>query len=450
MDNMAINQLSNMEFMLYGGRSGMNIGCPSFMNGYKANIGINNGNYYNYYNPAFQGYYNKDIFTHQNDATTVNTDVVNQAHTAGENTNPNIDYSNPQFKGLSDDLNELGNYYVKNSAPSESLSGAAISGAAFGVMNNPRTILHPINTIKATFSDTMKNMFADVRVPNSELNKLYTNKLMVDGKIFDGGHELVSEAYARMHKLEALKHWKIGLFRRSLTAESQAELLKQSEVIEKNLASALKSGNVKEIAKWTEEAKRLGNRFTGWLPKGFRAIGLQKPMTWLRSKINPSQYQPIEGVVEKNIAEAGAKSTLGKSLTHSCGVGSGLFFAGMEFLNDMVFEHKIQDAFEKDSATGWKQVSQTAVKGAGSAIGWAVGEGIGAWAGGLAAMKIGATLGTTIAPGVGTAIGAVAGLIGGSIGCWLTGKLVHSVIGQDVGTLAKVDSFNFGERGRFL
>ena len=49
MNNFAINNLANMEFMLYGGRSGMNMNCPSMYNGY---LGVNN--MMNYYNPMFR------------------------------------------------------------------------------------------------------------------------------------------------------------------------------------------------------------------------------------------------------------------------------------------------------------------------------------------------------------------------------------------------------------
>ena len=54
MNNFAINNLANMEFMLYGGRSGANMNCPSMYNNY---MGVNNfGLNTNYmYNPMFRG-----------------------------------------------------------------------------------------------------------------------------------------------------------------------------------------------------------------------------------------------------------------------------------------------------------------------------------------------------------------------------------------------------------
>ena len=49
-----INSLANMEFMLYGGSSGLNSNCPSYINGYQAS-----NPYSGYYNPMYlQNYAN--------------------------------------------------------------------------------------------------------------------------------------------------------------------------------------------------------------------------------------------------------------------------------------------------------------------------------------------------------------------------------------------------------
>ena len=442
----AINQLANMEFLLYGSRAGMNANCPNYYNGYKVNM-YNNG-YMNYYNPVFRGYGNyntQDIFTQANDATGVYNQ--NKSIQDAYRGTAQVDWSNPQFKGLSDDLNELGDYYVKNSAPSESLMGAAVGGAAFGLMNNPRTIVHPWNTLKTTLSGNVNKVFADIKTNGSNLNKLYNNQALYKGKTFTGGYELVSEAYARMNRLESLKGGKLGWFRRSLSIDKHKALLKEAEKVEKNLAAALKAGNIEEIAKYTEEAKRIGNRFTGFIPQFMKWAHIDKPFVWLRKKfINPTHYEKdVAKVAAKNIESSCTKSTLRSSLKHSCGVGNGLLFAALEFVMDI---GKIQTAFSKDSSTGMTQVGQTALKGAGSAIGWAVGEGIGAWAGAKLGMMAGAKLGTVISPGVGTAIGAVAGLIGGSIGCWLLGKVTHKIAGQDVGTKVEVENMKKTAQGQ--
>ena len=428
MNNFAINNLANMEFMLYGGRSGMNMNCPSMYNGYMA---VNN-NYMNYYNPTmFRGYNGAGV--NQNDATSVNN-KINSIYQQTAQGNQQVDWSNPQFRGLSDDLNELGDYYVKNSAPSESFMGAAVGGAAFGVLNNPRMIVHPWNSLRAT--KAVSEMFKDIKVESSVLGKLWRDEAK-------GGYEILSNAYSRMHKLEALNKSKLGLFRKSIKGVEGADGRLVYDKLKGIMESALKSGDAKKIAEATEILKRETNAFTGYVPRFMRWAHIDKPFAWLRKKfINPSHYEAdIAKVADKAVTEAGAKTTFGQFMKHSCGVGNGLLFAGMEFAMDF---GKIQTAFSKDSSTGMTQLGQTAVKGVGSAVGWAVGEGIGAWAG----AKLGAMAGTAIAPGVGTAIGAVAGLIGGSIGCWLMGKFTHMFVGQDVGTKVEVENMKKTAQGQ--
>ena len=435
----SINSLANMEYMLYGGNSGLNMNCPSYLNGYVGGSMNNYANYANMYgfNPNFKGYQNNDIFTHQNDVTNVNKDVAEKA----ANGNTQVDWSNPQFKGLSDDLNELGDYYVKNSAPSESFMGAAVGGAAFGLMNNPRMIVHPWNSIKTTFFTNETNkMFADVKKSDKFLYKLWNDEV----KGVKGGYEILSNAYSRMHKLEALNNWKFGFFRRSIKGVKDADGKLVYERLKGVMEKALKSGDVNKIAEATELLKRETNAMTGYVPRFMRWAKIDKPFVWLRKKfINPTHYEAdIAKVADKAVTEAGAKTTFKEFMKHSCGIGNGLLFAGMEFAMDM---GKISTAFSKDTSTGMQQIGQTALKGAGSAIGWAVGEGIGAFAG----AKLGAMAGTAIAPGVGTAIGAVAGLIGGSIGCWLMGKITHSITGQDVGTKVEVENMKKTKEGQY-
>ena len=419
----AVNQLANMEYMLYGGKSGLSMNCPSYINGYAPTN--NMMQYANYYNPSFRGYAQNSLYA-QNDATRVDNSKYSM-----QASNTNVDWSNPQFRGLSDDLNVIGDYYVQNSAPSESFLGAAVGGAAFGLMNNPRLIAHPWNA--ATATPAVEKMFAEIKKDGTFLNKLWTNKTM------EGGYELLSEAYARTHKLESLNKSKLGLFRKRIDETTYNTLKKAME-------DALRSGDPKKIALATENIKKATNAFTGYIPQGLRKIGLQGALTKVRKFINPSQYQAASEVAAKNLTEAGVKtSTLGNALKHSCGIGNGLFFAGMELLFDY---GKIKKAFAakdpNDPNKGWRQLGQSLTKGVGSAIGWAVGEGIGAWAG----AKIGAAAGTAICPGVGTAIGAVAGLVGGSIGCWLAGKATHKIIGKEAGAVAEVDEMKKTKEGQ--
>ena len=434
----AIQQLANMEYQLYGYGTGLNSNCPSYFNGYMGQSSLNNA-YANYYNPAFRGgYTGQDIFTQQNDAT-----AVNNPYKQMYETNPQVDWSNPQFRGLSDDLNTIGDYYVKNAAPSESLLGAAVGGAAFGLMNNMRLIAHPWNSIRWALKPTAE-MFTDIGKEGTNLRKLWLNPET---------NGVVREAYGQMHKLHGATHSRLGLIKARLKGDS---LTKANEII-RGMEGALKSGDVNKIAEFSEEARRLTNAKTGYIPKGLKAIKADVPFKWAKEKLKDTFIGDLFGIgkpkptvaeaATKSVTEKAAASTLGGALKHSCGVLNGLMFAIFEFASDLL-GGKIQSAFAKDNATGYKQLGQTAVKGVGSAVGWAVGEGIGTWAGLWAATKIGTMAGTMIAPGVGTAIGAVAGLIGGSIGCWLTGKLTHKIIGQEAGTLAEVERMKQSAQGQ--
>ena len=440
MNNFAISNLANMERQLYGYNAGRYMNCPSMYNGY---LGTS-ANYMNYYNPAFRGYgnYNQDIFTqagvNQNDGTKVNNPYKNVQNAYQGNSQ--VDWSNPQFKGLSEDLNEVADYYVKNSAPSESFMGAAVGGAAFGLMNNMRLIAHPWNSLRHALKPTAE-MFKGIGVEGSKLRALWQNPETT---------RVVMEAYGQMHKLHGATHSKLGLFKARLEGES----LTKAENIIARMKSALSEGNAQKIAELSEEARRLTNAKTGYVPRAWRWLGLNKPYQWLKEtsfakSLGIGAAKPtVAEAAAKSVSEKAAASTLSGALKHSCGVGNGLMFAGFEFLSDFVFERKIQAAFEKDNATGIKQLTQTGIKGIGSAVGWAVGEGIGTWAGTLAAAKIGALAGSAVAPGVGTAIGAIAGLVGGSIGCWLTGKITHKIIGQEAGTVAKAEKMKQTAQGQ--
>ena len=435
MNGFAINNIANMERSLYGYNAGRYMNCPSMYNNY-----LGSYNMMNYYNPTFRGYGNpsQDIFTQYNDATRVN----NQIKTAQDSYQgkTQVDWNNPQFKGLSDDLNEVANYYVNNSAPSESFMGAAVGGAAFGLMNNMRLIAHPWNSLRHALKPTAE-MFKSIGVGGSKLRALWQNPETT---------RVVMEAYGQMHKLHGATHSRLGLLKARLEGES---LAKANDIISR-MKTALSSGNAQKIAELSEEARRLTNAKTGYIPRAWRWLGLNKPYEWFKEtsfakNIGIGAAKPtIAEAAAKSVTEKAAASTIGGALKHSCGVGNGLMFAAFEFLTDFVFEGKIQAAFEKDKATGYKQLGQTAIKGAGSAIGWAVGEGLGTWAGTLAAAKIGALAGSAVAPGVGTAIGAIAGLVGGSIGCWLTGKITHKIIGQEAGTLAKAEKMKQTAQGQ--
>ena len=327
----SINSLANMEYMLYGGISGNRTDCPSMYNSYNtaqmSNYAQNPYSVFGY-NPAFASNYGNSIY----DSYSPSYQGVNQGVGAQGAS------SQQTFGASQQDIDTLINYHLKSVTPSESLLGAAVGGAAFGVMNNPRVVFHPWNSIKATIATD--KMFASAKEEGSKLYELWRNE-KTSG--------ILQEAYARTNKLEALNPelWKAGLFRKSLPEKEYNRLKKLME-------TALKSGNTETIAKATEEIKRATNAFTGYIPRGLRKIGLQKQMQWLRNKINPNQYRNFDEVVKENlkanekmICKETGKISLGKSLSKSCGLGNGLLFAGLEFVTSW---GNIKEAFSNDSS----------------------------------------------------------------------------------------------------
>lgn len=406
-----INSLTNMEYMLYGGASGVNPNCPSFSNGYMANR-----NSWNYQMPF--GYNNQSIWNNQYGQN------YGLGNVGGASTTSDAQQaSQTGFGASSRDIDTLGKYYLKGMEPSESLLGAAGGGAAFALVNNTRFIAHPFASLSSVAS--VEKMFADVKKDGTTLNKLWSN-----GET----SSLMRDAYHRMHKLEGASKWRFApLFKKRLDKTTYDTLKKEMEL-------ALKSGNIEQIAKATEKIKIATDAKTGVLPDLWAKITGNKVKTIAQRTPCGSDLTKI---ARKKVADAGTKSLSEKILQgfRSQGIKGGAFFAAMEFLMDF---GKIKSAFSKDSTTGAKQLGQTSVKAAGSIIGWTVGEAVGAAAG----AKIGAAVGTAVCPGLGTAIGAVAGLVGGSIGTWAMGKLTKKLVGEDVGSKVEVDKMKKTAQGQ--
>ena len=405
-----INSLANMEYMLYGGASGVNPNCPSFSNGYMAN-----NTSWNYQTPF--GYNNQSIWNNQYNQN------YGLGNVGGASTTSDAQQaSQTGFGASSRDIDTLGKYYLKGMEPSESLLGAAGGGAAFALVNNTRFIAHPFASLSSL--STVEKMFAGVKDDKSALGKLWNNPET---------NAVVRDAYHKMHKLEGASKWRFApLFKKRLDKTTYDALKKEME-------TALKTGNKEQIAKATEKIRVATGSKTGVIPQAWRS---------LIGKTNPDIAKmttdtAVKSAVDKKLAEK-AVSGYGEAIKKgfkSQGIKGGGFFAAMEFLMDF---GKIRTAFSKDSSTGVKQLGQTSVKAAGSIIGWTVGEAVGAAAG----AKIGAAVGTAFCPGLGTAIGAVAGLVGGSIGTWAMGKLTKKLVGEDVGSKVEVDNMKKTAQGQ--
>lgn len=405
-----INSLTNMEYMLYGGASGVNPNCPSFSNGYMANR-----NSLNYQMPF--GYNNQSIWNNQygQNYGLGNMGGVSSAMTPEQN-------SQTTFSASARDMDTLGKYYLKGMEPSESLLGAAGGGAAFALVNNMRFIAHPFASLSSL--STVEKMFAGVKDEKSALGKLWSNPET---------NGLVRDAYHKMHKLEGASKWRFApLFKKRLDKTTYDALKKEME-------TALKSGNKEQIAKATEKIRVATGVKTGVIPQVWRNIRGNAAPDIAKMTTDTA----VKSAVDKKLAEKAATG-YGEAIKKgfkSQGLKGGAFFAAMEFLMDF---GKIKSAFSKDSTTGVKQLGQTSVKAAGSIIGWTVGEAVGAAAG----AKIGAAVGTAFCPGLGTAIGAVAGLVGGSIGTWAMGKLTKKLVGEDVGSKVEVEKMKKTAQGQ--
>ena len=405
-----INSLMNMEYMLYGGASGVNPNCPSFSNGYMAN-----NTSWNYQTPF--GYNNQSIWNNQYDQN------YGLGNVGGASTTSDAQQaSQTGFGASSRDIDTLGKYYLKGMEPSESLLGAAGGGAAFALVNNTRFIAHPFASLSSL--GAVEKMFAGVKDKKSDLGKLWNNPET---------NAVVRDAYHKMHKLEGASKWRFApLFKKRLDKTTYDALKKEME-------TALKTGNKEQIAKATEKIRIATGSKTGVIPQAWRS---------LIGKTNPDIAKmttdtAVKSAVDKKLAEK-AVTGYGEAIKKgfkSQGIKGGGFFAAMEFLMDF---GKIRTAFSKDSSTGVKQLGQTSVKAAGSIIGWTVGEAVGAAAG----AKIGAAVGTAFCPGLGTAIGAVAGLVGGSIGTWAMGKLTKKLVGEDVGSKVEVEKMKKTAQGQ--
>jgi len=416
----SVQALSNMEYRLYGNTPCFgNSAVPSMMNGYCAQIspytsaypyGMYNNGYPSIYDSYLQNAYQQG---NQGQGRTQNTPTANQS-----------------------DVDKVANFYNEKSQDSQSLLGAVAGGAVFvGATSNPRLIAHPINSIMS-----LKNtgaMFADIKSSSETALKALWNNPETN--------EVVRKAYSAMHKVESRNFWKIGAFRKRWSTDDYNNL---KGIMDQALRDI--KGKSPEKAKeiLSEATAKLEQAYVndGWL--GGRVGNLiDKIRVHFGGKAKSRTVTDALGNKEaiKTAAEQLVKTNgeIGyiDALKRGGGIKNGLFFMGIEVLMGL---GNIKEAFSKDNSTGMKQIGQTLVKGAGSAAGWALGEAAGVWA----SAKICAAIGTAVAPGVGTVVGGLLGVIGGSIGCWLTGKLTHALVGQDVGEKVKLEKMKQTPEGQ--
>lgn len=403
----SINSLMNMEMQLYGGL-GSNSAAPSYFNGYRAQS--NNA----IYSPSFYGYGNNGTIFGQNIPQQYKTETSNSSVPAGT-----------PFKGLTDEqVNALTDYYAKNLDPSESFASAAIMGTAFGtIMANPRTLVHPWNSL-TSFGD-VKEMFKGVKENGSAMNKLWKENNVV-----------MEEAYSQMQRAKARSKWKIGAFRKRYTKDEYNQL-------KKIMQEALDSKDINKIAESTESLRHAYSS-NGFIP------GLFDKICGKKSSTVASRLADTATITNNAKTLMGYnKMTLGNAFKKAGGK-VGLVFGLLEIAMNI---SKIQAGYAKDeenaklgikSNNGGKQLAQTSVKAVCNTVGWAAGETLAIW--GFA--KAGAAIGTALGPGIGTIAGAAIGFLGGSIGMWLGGKLGKGLMGNDVSNKIEAEKLAQSSEGQ--
>ena len=305
--------------------------------------------------------------------------------------------------------------------PSQSVLGAAGGGALFGIINNPRLIVHPWNSIKAT--SATEKMFKAVTEKGSALNQLWTNPETND---------LMREAYFRMHKIEARNMSKLSAIRRRLKSEDYQNLKKIME-------DALATGNKEEIAEATAKLQQAYIN-DGWISKPIGKL-VDKFKKWRGRPTKPRTVAEALADTETIAATKNSLLSTGKDVTikdfmkkHASMKGV-IGFALFDFAFGI---GNIKRAFAKDRENrengiytnyGLKQLGQTTVKGLGSGIGWGVGEALA----NFSFSKWGTKIGSKARPWIGAGLGGVVGVVGGSVGLMILGRITKALVGNDIG-----------------
>ena len=141
----SLQALTNMEYMLYGFTPNYgNMAVPSMVNNYCASSAYTNPYYANNYGYGYNNIYGNGY------NSIYGNGYGNYAAAPYNQTAQNLyAQAGSQAAGMASqsDIDKIADFYSKNSQPSESLAGAAVGGAAFGLISNPRLIAHPINSV---------------------------------------------------------------------------------------------------------------------------------------------------------------------------------------------------------------------------------------------------------------------------------------------------------------
>ncbi len=397
MNNFAINNLANMEFMLYGGRSGMNMNCPSIYNGYRlpnSVFGNPYGMYTQYNNPTFNGYNNTGF-------------GQNIPSNYAQKTETNTQASNTSFQqGITqEDMDKLADYYAKNNVLEEGFTGALTGGLSWMAFEHAQSVFHPKNAIKGA------------KAANEIFKNIPKGFAKENAALLEQAHFAVQQAVRDTGK----KGWWSKWLRNPLDKKAIDPLVKDME-------RAIASRKVDKIAEATarlQAARGMDGRIAGAL------TGRKTVAERLKSKADTI-------LKDKNNLISMNKSVITNNFGELIKTGFKKDFVGFMIFETIFNAGKIMTAFQKDTKTGVEQTTQSLGKSALGTAGWCAGRA----AGTLLAAKVGATLGLGAGP-VGAVVGALIGFTVGSVGMWAGHKLGNKIFGTDVAD--KVEARNMAK-----
>lgn len=394
-----INSLANMEFMLYGGSSGINSNCPSYINGYQAS-----NPYSGYYNPMYlQNYANyQNSLANMNQAGGVQASVPSALQTQQTQTSGQTE----QATATNADINTLAKFYEDSNAVVQKWGDIGTSALMIGAMSNSQVLKHPFNSIRA------------IKVTNQVFDK--SNPAIQ--ALWQKNPELMQKAYGQLHAVNRMAQPKFSFVQKWFQKPIEESARKD---LEKIMADAIKSGDEKAILRATETLKA-SRGMDGYIPTAWNKVknffgGNAKNLT------PQERIAKKAGEIDKVVnAPAALKPGVGGLLKQ--GLKEGKTFALFGMVIDLP---KIISAY-KDGGTGsaLTQITQTGIRSVADGIGWTLGRA----AGGAIGTKVGAMIGTAVCPGIGTAVGAALGFLGGAAGSILASKITHALIPTDEAT----------------
>ena len=399
------SQLANMEYMLYGGASGLNSNVPSVYNGYRASAYNCNPSFmggYGYgYNPAMNGYYNPSVFTNPQTAAATAAGVSAAAGaTAAAISNKDMDV--------------LADYATKINEGGETFGGALMGGVTFAAFENMQNVKHPFNAIQG-----MKKASEVFDLKNPQIKALWES----NPELMQRAYSQTQAAYRRMgSKWAGVQNWFAKPF-------SDKKIISGTNLTEKQYVESIIKKLEKEIGKGTKADKEVVAKLTEQL-KAARGMDGYIPSAWNKVKqffgADPQKARNFDA--SERIARKANQINEGTKV-----LSAGAKFA-KEFKGWFIFESLIEGVtkvlptyMEGGADSGNKQLLQSGVKAAASAAGWSAGR----LAGGVLGAKAGAAIGTMFGPGIGTAVGSVVGFACGCVGSWLANKGLKAIMGKD-------------------